>query len=120
MYRIMAITKDRLKGMYLPIRFADYDLAMKYVSELVELNASFGIDHLDYEIEEASNDTDIQIQKSLERLLVASQERMQESLRSLTESTNKLSKEFEAFKTRAEQPEEDKGKETNMAKKEKN
>lgn len=54
MYRIMAITKDRLKGMYLPIRFADYDLAMKYVSSLVELNASFGIDHLDYEIEEAS------------------------------------------------------------------
>ena len=56
MYKIMVLTKDRLKGMYLPMRFADYDLAMKYISELVELNASFGIDHLDYEIEEVSND----------------------------------------------------------------
>lgn len=56
MYKIMVITKDRLKGMYLPIRFADYESAMKYISGIVELYASFGIDHLDYEIEkETSN-----------------------------------------------------------------
>lgn len=56
MYKIMLITKDRLKGMYLPIRFVNYELAMKYISELVKLHASFGIDHLDYEIvKEASN-----------------------------------------------------------------
>lgn len=56
MYKIMVITKDGLKGMYLPIRFVSYELAMKYISELVELNTSFGIYHLDYEIEkEVSN-----------------------------------------------------------------
>lgn len=54
MYKIMVLTKDRLKGMYLPIRFADYELAMKYISELIELNACFGIYHLDYEIEKDS------------------------------------------------------------------
>lgn len=55
MYKIMVLTKDRLKGMYLPIRFANYELAMKYISGIIELNACFGIDHLDYKTKEASN-----------------------------------------------------------------